>query len=52
MDGTSLVGSEEVIAERLAGYRAAGVTLLNVSPLAASPERRLADFESLRKLVD
>ncbi|MEU1342412.1 LLM class F420-dependent oxidoreductase [Streptomyces sp. NPDC090075] len=48
---TSLVGPAGYVAERLAAFRAAGVTTLQVRPLAPDPARRLADVERLRAMV-
>ncbi|WP_416968315.1 LLM class F420-dependent oxidoreductase [Streptomyces sp. 4F14] len=48
---TSLVGSAAYVAERLAVFRAAGVTTLQVRPLDPDPGRRLADVERLKGLV-
>lgn len=47
--GTSLVGPAGYVRERLAAYRAAGVTMLNVSFAAPDP---LTQLQRLRALVD
>ena len=47
----SLVGPESYVAERVAAFRAAGVTTLVLQPLDASPEGRLATVETMRRLA-
>jgi hypothetical protein len=47
----SLIGPDGYVAERLAAFRAAGVSTLNVTPLAATHAARLADIERVRALV-
>ncbi|MCI3277952.1 LLM class F420-dependent oxidoreductase [Streptomyces cylindrosporus] len=47
----SLVGPASHVAERVAAFRAAGVTTLQVRPLAPTTARRLADVERLRAMV-
>ncbi|MFI8992664.1 LLM class F420-dependent oxidoreductase [Streptomyces sp. NPDC053542] len=47
----SLIGPASYIAERLAAYRAAGVTTLKVNPVAPDPARRLADLERLKDMT-
>jgi alkanesulfonate monooxygenase SsuD/methylene tetrahydromethanopterin reductase-like flavin-dependent oxidoreductase (luciferase family) len=49
--GTNLVGTPEMIAERLARYAAAGVTTLRVSIVGDDPDRRLVDLERLLALT-
>ena len=49
VQGTTLVGPESYIRERLAAYREAGVTILNVSPVGPDPVGTIA---RLRRLVD
>jgi alkanesulfonate monooxygenase SsuD/methylene tetrahydromethanopterin reductase-like flavin-dependent oxidoreductase (luciferase family) len=51
VEKTQLVGPHGYIAERLAAFREAGVTTLNVTPLAATHEARVADIEQIRALV-
>ena len=48
----SLIGPEGYVAERLAAYREAGVTTLNVTPLAATHEARVRLIERVRALAD
>ncbi|MET8981814.1 LLM class F420-dependent oxidoreductase [Streptomyces sp. NPDC004539] len=48
---TSLVGPVSYVAERLAAFRTAGVTTLQVRPLAPDAGQRLADVERLKGLV-
>lgn len=48
----NLIGTKEFVKERVAAYRAAGVTTLNVMPLAGTPAERVKLIETLRDLVD
>ncbi|MEU9356655.1 LLM class F420-dependent oxidoreductase [Streptomyces sp. NPDC048301] len=48
---TSLIGPASHVRERVAAYRAAGVTTLKVNPVSPDPARRLADLEQLRTMV-
>lgn len=48
----SLIGSESYVKERVAAFAAAGVTTLNVTPLAADRAGRVALIEKLRTIVD
>lgn len=47
----SLIGSAQFVKERIDAFRAAGVTVLNVVPLAATAAERLEQIERLRALV-
>ena len=47
----SMIGPESYVAERIAAFRAAGVTTLNVQPLDGSPEGRLRTVETMKKLA-
>jgi F420-dependent oxidoreductase-like protein len=49
--GTSLVGPESLVAERLAAMRESGVTTLNVAPLAGTHEERVRLIERVRDLA-
>jgi F420-dependent oxidoreductase-like protein len=49
---TSLIGPESYVAERLAAYREAGVTTLNVTPLAPAHEDRVRLIERVRAMAD
>jgi F420-dependent oxidoreductase-like protein len=49
--GVALVGSQTEVAERLQAFSEAGVTSINVAPLAPTHEQRLRDIELLRKLA-
>ena len=49
---TSLIGTRGFVKERLAAFREAGVTALNVVPIAATPADRIKLIETLRELVD
>ncbi len=49
LEKTSLCGDKGYVKERLAAYREAGVTILNVSPVAGDPERQIGE---LRNLLD
>jgi len=51
VEKTSLVGPLGYVKERLAAYREAGVTTLNVTSLAPTHERRVKDIETLRTLA-
>ncbi|MGH3584085.1 MAG: LLM class F420-dependent oxidoreductase, partial [Mycobacterium sp.] len=47
----SLVGSAGFVKERVAAFREAGVTALNVVPIAETPAARITLIEQLRNLV-
>ncbi len=51
LEKTALIGPDGYVAERLAALRESGVTTLNVTPLAATHEGRVADIERVRALV-
>ncbi len=51
VEKTSLIGPDGYVAERLAAFRQAGVSTLNVTPLAASHAARVADIERVRDLA-
>jgi F420-dependent oxidoreductase-like protein len=48
---TSLIGPESYVRERIAAYREAGVTTLNVTPLAPTHETRVRLIEQVRALA-
>jgi hypothetical protein len=48
---TSLIGPESYVRERLAAFREAGVTTLNVTPLAPTHEARVRLIEQIRALA-
>ena len=48
---TSLIGPASYVGERLAAFRAAGVTTLQVRPLAHDTVQRLADIERLKEMA-
>ena len=52
VERTSLIGPESYVRERLAAYRKAGVTTLNVTPLAPTHEARVRLIEQVRDLAD
>ncbi len=52
VERTSLIGPEGHVRERLAAYREAGVTTLNVTPLAPTHEARVRLIEQVRALAD
>ena len=52
VERTSLIGPESYVRERLAAYREAGVTTLNVTPLAPTHEARVRLIEQVRALAD
>ncbi|MCU1602237.1 MAG: hypothetical protein JWO22_2946 [Frankiales bacterium] len=49
--GVALIGSEADVKDRVQAFAAAGVTVLNAKPLAATHERRVADVAALRALT-
>ena len=52
VERTSLIGPESYVRERIAAYREAGVTTLNVTPLAPAHESRVRLIEQARSLAD
>ena len=52
VERTSLIGPESYVRERLAAYREAGVTTLNVTPLAPTHQARVALIERVRTLAN
>jgi F420-dependent oxidoreductase-like protein len=48
----SLIGTPGFVKERVAAFREAGVTTLNVVPMAATPADRVKLIETLRNLLD
>lgn len=48
----SLIGTESFVKERVAAFAAAGVTTLNVTPMAADRAGRVKLIEQLRAIVD
>ncbi|MFV8318620.1 LLM class F420-dependent oxidoreductase [Mycobacterium sp. 23] len=48
----NLIGTREFVKERVAAFRAAGVTTLNVVPIAGTAAERVKLIEELRGLVD
>ncbi len=48
----NLIGSREFVKERVAAFREAGVTTVNVAPIAETPGERVKMIETLRDLVD
>jgi F420-dependent oxidoreductase-like protein len=51
LERTSLIGTEQYVAERLAAYRESGVTTLNVMPLAPTHQGRVQLIERVRDLA-
>ena len=51
VDATSLVGSEEQVAERIAKLEAAGIDRLICSPVHLDPGQRLHTIERLAELA-
>jgi F420-dependent oxidoreductase-like protein len=51
IEKTSLIGPEGYVRERLGAYREAGVTTLNVTPLAATLAERITQVEMIRGLL-
>jgi hypothetical protein len=48
---TTLIGPEAYVRDRLAAYREAGVTTLNVTPLAPTHEARVRLIEQISTLA-
>jgi F420-dependent oxidoreductase-like protein len=51
LEGTSLIGTRSHVAERVAALRQAGVTVINVQPLAATHAERVAQIEQVREIA-
>jgi F420-dependent oxidoreductase-like protein len=51
LSGTSLVGPESLVAERLAAMKESGVTTLNVTPLANTHSERVRLIERIRDMA-
>jgi F420-dependent oxidoreductase-like protein len=51
LEGISLVGTKSHVAERIAALRESGVTTLNVQPIAATHEQRVALIEQVKELA-
>jgi F420-dependent oxidoreductase-like protein len=51
VEKTSLIGPHGYVKERLAAFREAGVTTLNLTSLSPTHERRVRDIETLRTLA-
>ena len=51
LEGISLIGSRAKVADRLDAYREAGVTTLNVQPLAPTHEERVRLIEQIKDLA-
>ena len=49
LEGTSLIGDEAYVRDRLQAYAAAGVTVLQVDPVGADP---VGDLRRLRELLE
>jgi len=49
VEGTTIIGPPGLVRDRLAAYREAGITLLNIRPLGPEPERTIA---RVRELMD
>jgi F420-dependent oxidoreductase-like protein len=52
IEKTSLIGPLGYIKERLAAYREAGATTLNVTALSPTHEQRVKDIETIRSLAE
>ena len=52
VERTALIGPESHVRERLAAYREAGVTTLNLTPLAPTHEARVRLIEQVRAMAD
>ena len=51
LEGTSLIGPESLVAERVAAMKEAGVSTLNVTPLAGTHAERVRLIEQVRDLT-
>jgi F420-dependent oxidoreductase-like protein len=51
LEGISLVGTRSQVADRIAAYREAGVTTLNVQPIAKTHAERVALIEQIKDLA-
>jgi F420-dependent oxidoreductase-like protein len=51
LEGISLIGTRSQVTERLAAYREAGVTTLNVQPLAPTHGERVRLIEQIKELA-
>jgi F420-dependent oxidoreductase-like protein len=51
VEKTSLIGPHGYVKERLAAFREAGVTTLNLTSLSPTHERRVKDIETIRALA-
>jgi F420-dependent oxidoreductase-like protein len=51
VEKTSLIGPHGYVKERLAAFREAGVTTLNLTALAPTHDRRVKDIEAIRTLA-
>ena len=51
VEKTSLIGPHGYVKERLAAFREAGVTTLNVTALSPTHERRVSDIAQIRALA-
>jgi F420-dependent oxidoreductase-like protein len=51
VEKTSLIGPRGYVSDRLAAYREAGVTTLNVTALGATHAQRVSDIETVRALA-
>jgi F420-dependent oxidoreductase-like protein len=51
VEKTSLIGPHGYVKERLAAFREAGVTTLNLTALSPTHERRVSDIEAIRALA-
>jgi hypothetical protein len=49
LEGTSLIGDEAYVRDRLAAFREQGVSILQVEPVGADP---IADLRRLRAIMD
>ena len=52
VERTSMIGPAGYVKDRVAAYREAGVTTLNVTPLAPTHEARVRLIEQIRALAD
>jgi hypothetical protein len=49
---TNLLGTDEMVTERIQAYRKAGITTIRVAPLGADSTERIATLERFMGLID
>ncbi len=51
VDATAMIGTEEEVSERIAGFAASGIDRLIISPMTAGPEAQIETIEKLAELT-